>query len=72
MIRCQNLSLEYVPGKPVLRQINLHLEPGSFTFVSGASGAGVGAVLDTLLEAIGHPEPDEDESEDAGGDWSPI
>lgn len=40
--------------------------------LSGASGAGVGAVLDTLLEAIGHPEPGEDESEDAGGDWSPI
>ena len=40
--------------------------------LSGASGAGVGAVLDKLLEAIGHPEPGEDESEDAGSDWSPI
>ena len=40
--------------------------------LSGVSGAGVEAVLDTLLEAIGHREPARDESEDAGGDWSPI
>ncbi|HKX89797.1 MAG TPA: GTPase ObgE, partial [Sphingopyxis sp.] len=39
--------------------------------LSGASGAGVPAVLDKLLEAIGHPEPGEDESEEAT-DWSPI
>lgn len=48
MIRCNNLSLEYVPGKPVLRHINLHLEPGSFTFVSGASGAGKSSLLSLL------------------------
>ena len=39
--------------------------------LSGASGAGVPAVLDKLLEAIGHPEPGEDESEEST-DWSPI
>ncbi|MEJ0010296.1 MAG: ATP-binding cassette domain-containing protein [Alphaproteobacteria bacterium] len=48
MIRCQNLSLEYVPGKPVLRHINLHLEPGSFTFLSGHSGAGKSSLLSLL------------------------
>lgn len=52
MIRCQNLSLEYVPGKPVLRQINLHLEAGSFTFVSGASGAGKSSLLGLLSLSI--------------------
>ncbi len=45
MIRCNNMSLEYVAGKPVLRHVNLHLEAGSFTFVSGASGAGKSSLL---------------------------
>lgn len=48
MIRCNNLSLEYVAGKPVLRHVNLHLEAGSFTFVSGASGAGKSSLLSML------------------------
>lgn len=48
MIRCNNLSLEYIPGKPVLKQLNLHLEAGSFTFVSGASGAGKSSLLGLL------------------------
>lgn len=48
MIRCNNLSLEYIVGKPILRQVNLHLEPGSFTFVSGASGAGKSSLLSLL------------------------
>ncbi|MFM9889728.1 MAG: cell division ATP-binding protein FtsE [Rickettsiales bacterium] len=48
MIRCQNMSLEYIAGKPVLRQVNLHLEAGSFTFVSGASGAGKSSLLSLL------------------------
>ncbi|HMP45303.1 MAG TPA: FeoB small GTPase domain-containing protein, partial [Sphingopyxis sp.] len=41
--------------------------------LSGVSGAGVEAVLDKLLEAIGTPEPgaDPDDSE-VTGDWSPI
>ena len=48
MIRCNNITLEYVAGKPVLRQVNLHLEAGSFTFVSGASGAGKSSLLGLL------------------------
>ena len=52
MIRCNNLSLEYVPGKSVLRQINLHLEAGSFTFISGASGAGKSSLLGLLSLSI--------------------
>lgn len=48
MIRCNNISLEYIPGKPVLRHVNLHLEAGSFTFISGASGAGKSSLLSML------------------------
>lgn len=52
MIRCNNLSLEYIAGKPVLRNVNLHLEPGSFTFVSGASGAGKSSLLSMLAASL--------------------
>ncbi len=52
MIRCNNLSLEYIAGKPVLKQINLHLEAGSFTFISGASGAGKSSLLGLLSLSI--------------------
>lgn len=52
MIRCNNLSLEYTAGKPVLKQINLHLEAGSFTFVSGASGAGKSSLLGLLALSL--------------------
>lgn len=52
MIRCHNLSLEYLAGKPVLSNVNLHLEPGSFTFVSGASGAGKSSLLSILALSL--------------------
>jgi GTP-binding protein len=39
--------------------------------LSGARGAGAPAVLDKLLEAIGHPEPGADEGDEASG-WSPV
>lgn len=48
MIRCQNMSLEYIAGHSVLRQVNLHLEAGSFTFIAGASGAGKSSLLSLL------------------------
>jgi len=35
-----------------LRQINLHLEPGSFTFISGASGAGKSSLLSLLALSL--------------------
>ncbi len=52
MIRCQNMSLEYLAGKPVLRQVNLHLEPGSFTFIAGPSGAGKSSLLGLLALSL--------------------
>lgn len=52
MIRCNNISLEYITGKPVLRHVNLHLEPGSFTFISGASGAGKSSLLSMLALSL--------------------
>jgi cell division transport system ATP-binding protein len=52
MIRCNNITLEYIVGKPVLKHVNLHLEAGSFTFVSGASGAGKSSLLSMLALSL--------------------
>lgn len=52
MIRCKNISLEYMPGKPVLRNLSLHLEPGSFTFITGPSGAGKSSLLSLLALSL--------------------
>lgn len=48
MIRCQNVSMEYVRGKPIIDRLSLHLEPGSFTFLIGPSGAGKSTLLSML------------------------
>lgn len=48
MLRADNISLAYVPGKPVLDNLSLHLAPGSFTFIAGASGAGKSSLLSIL------------------------
>jgi len=58
LIAALSAELEAASGHPVMA-------------LSGASGAGVEAVLDKLLEAIGPARPaEEDGRED--GDWSPI
>ncbi len=48
MIRCENLNFSYAAGRPVLQHVNLHLEKGSFTFLSGPSGAGKSSLLGVL------------------------
>jgi cell division transport system ATP-binding protein len=48
MLRANNISLAYVPGQPVLDNLNLHLAPGSFTFIAGPSGAGKSSLLSIL------------------------
>ena len=52
MIRCNQVGLEYLAGKPVLKQLSLHLEPGSFTFIAGASGAGKSSLLSLLALSL--------------------
>ena len=45
MIRFEDIGLRYGSGPEVLRDINLTLEPGSFHFLTGASGAGKSSLL---------------------------
>lgn len=52
MIRCNQVGLEYLAGKPVLKQLSLHLEPGSFTFIAGASGAGKSSLLSLMALSL--------------------
>ena len=60
LIAALSAELEAESGHPVMA-------------LSGASGAGIEAVLDKLLEAVGQPEPGADEDDDgASSDWSPI
>ena len=48
MIRCQHMGFHYRPEQPILSGVNLHLEPGSFTFITGPSGAGKTSFLGLL------------------------
>ncbi len=51
MIRFENVGLRYGAGPEVLRDINLALEPGSFQFLTGPSGAGKTSLLRLLFLA---------------------
>ena len=45
MVRFENVGVRYGVGPEVLRDINLHIAPGSFQFLTGASGAGKSSLL---------------------------
>lgn len=48
MIRFQNVSLEYRPGNFALENLSFVLESGSFTFLTGHSGAGKSSLLQLI------------------------
>lgn len=45
MIRAQNISFQYAPGKPVLNDISFELEKGKTLAIVGASGCGKSTLL---------------------------
>jgi len=45
LIRFENVAMRYGAGPEILRDISLRLEPGSFHFLTGASGAGKSSLL---------------------------
>ncbi len=51
MIRLEEVTLRYGEGPAVLRRVNCHLEPGSFHYLLGASGAGKSSLLKLLYLA---------------------
>ena len=48
MVRFEKVSFRYGSGTPVLDDLSFHLEPGSFHFVLGASGAGKSSLLQLM------------------------
>ncbi|MBL4740075.1 MAG: cell division ATP-binding protein FtsE [Sneathiella sp.] len=52
MVRFENVGMRYGMGPEVLRDINLHLAPGSFHFLTGPTGAGKSSLLKLL--ALSH------------------
>jgi len=51
MIRFENVGMRYGVGPEVLRDITFRLEPGSFHFLTGASGAGKSSLLKLMYLA---------------------
>ena len=51
MVRFENVGMRYGAGPEILRDIALHLEPGSFHFLTGSSGAGKSSLLKLMYLA---------------------
>jgi cell division transport system ATP-binding protein len=54
VIRLSNIALAYEQGPDILSEVNFHLRPGSFHFLTGPSGAGKTSLL-RLLFMSRHP-----------------
>lgn len=52
VIRFENVGLRYGMGPEILRDISLHIPPGSFQFLSGPSGAGKTTLLRLLFLSL--------------------
>lgn len=52
MVRFENVGMRYGMGPEVLCDINLHLKPGSFHFLTGPTGSGKSSLLKLL--ALSH------------------
>ncbi len=52
MIRFENVGLRYGKGAEILRDINIDLQPGSFNFLLGPSGAGKTSLLKLMYFSI--------------------
>ena len=44
-VRFDQVSFEYVPGKPVLHEINFEVKPGTVTALVGSSGSGKSTII---------------------------
>ena len=49
MVRFEEVSLRYDAGPEILSRVSFALDPGSFHFVAGASGAGKSSLLRLLF-----------------------
>ncbi|MFZ0458629.1 MAG: ATP-binding cassette domain-containing protein, partial [Rhodoplanes sp.] len=52
MVRFENVGLRYGVGPEVLRDLTFHIEPHSFQFLTGPSGAGKTSLLRLLFLSL--------------------
>src|SRR5438876_3418167 len=52
MVRFENVGLRYGLGPEVLRDLSFHVEPHSFQFLTGPSGAGKTSLLRLLFLSL--------------------
>ena len=52
MVRFEHVGLRYGLGPEVLRDLNFHIEPNSFQFLTGPSGAGKTSLLRLLFLSL--------------------
>ena len=52
MVRFENVGLRYGMGQEVLQDLSFSIEPGSFQFLTGPSGAGKTTLMKLLLLSL--------------------
>ncbi len=52
MITLEHVVKAYEAGVPALNDVNLHIEPGEFVFITGASGSGKSTIIELLLHEL--------------------
>ena len=48
-VRLEHVDFSYEPEKPIIRDLNLHAEPGSLTAIVGPTGAGKTTIINLLM-----------------------
>ena len=48
-VRMEGVDFSYEPGKPIIKNLNFHSEPGSLTAIVGPTGAGKTTIINLLM-----------------------